>query len=110
LDSIHHNVKNVQICIESRGKKEDTSLRKDLDLVLSRGTRYVSRQRFDALNINIHFRKKDKNITGLQLSDLIAYPIARYILDKNRANLAFDLIKGKIYSKNGKMYGLKVSP
>jgi hypothetical protein len=44
------------------------------------------------------------------LADLLAYPAARYVLDKERANPAFDLFRDKFYTKDGKMYGLKIFP
>jgi hypothetical protein len=50
------------------------------------------------------------DVNGLQLSDLIAYPVARHVLDPIRANPAFDVLVGKFYSKGGKRYGLKVFP
>ena len=60
--------------------------------------------------MKIEFRNKKNDINGLQLSDLVAYPIARYAMDKERANPAYDLVKPKIYSKGGKMYGFKYFP
>jgi hypothetical protein len=53
---------------------------------------------------------KKQNINGLQLADLIAYPIARYCMDKDRANPAFDIIKSKIYARGSKRYSLKIFP
>ncbi len=58
--------------------------------------------------MNITF--KNKNINGLQLADLVAYPIARYVIAPKRVNLAFEIIAKKIYAKNGKRYGLKIYP
>jgi hypothetical protein len=57
--------------------------------------------------LKIEFRNKKQNINGLQLSDLVAYPIARYAMDKERANPAYEIVKPKIYSQGTKMYGLK---
>ena len=51
-----------------------------------------------------------KQLNGLQLADLAAYPIARYVNDKERTNPAFDIIKSKIYNKGTKLYGLKEFP
>ena len=54
---------------------------------------------------------KKENIAGLQLADLIAYPLTRYVLDKRAVNSAFDVIRDKIYSDDkGKLHGLKVFP
>jgi hypothetical protein len=56
------------------------------------------------------FKSKKANINGLQLSDLIAYPSARYVNEPKRANPAFEVFRQKIYSKKGKVYGLKIYP
>jgi hypothetical protein len=56
------------------------------------------------------FKDKQQDISGLQLSDLVAYPIARYVLDPERANPAFDIVKQKFYKQGIKRYGLKVFP
>ena len=52
--------------------------------------------------------KKIKNY--LQLADLVAYPVARFVIEPKRANPAFDLVESKIYEKGGKRYGLKIYP
>jgi hypothetical protein len=41
---------------------------------------------------------------------LIAYPIARYLINKEGINYAYEKIKDKFYSKSGKNYGLKLFP
>ena len=110
LDSTEKSIEKLYLVIEKRGKKEDTQLKKHIDTLLQVGTFYVSPERLKGYNIKVEFRDKRQNINGLQISDLIAYPIARYGMDKERANPAFDLIKPKIYSKGGKLYGLKVFP
>ena len=51
-----------------------------------------------------------RNIVGLQIADLIAYPMTRHILNNEGVNYAYDVIKGNIYQKDGKLYGLKVFP
>jgi hypothetical protein len=110
LDDINLPGKNLQIVIEKRGKKEDKKLDEHFQRLVSRGTGYVDAQRLRDINLNIHFRNKKENINGLQLADLVAYPTARYVIDPKRANPAFDIVAPKIYSKNGKRYGLKIFP
>ena len=78
--------------------------------MVSRGTAYVSSERLQEVGIKITFRDKKENINGLQLADLIAYPIARYVIEPKRANPAFEVLEKKIYTKNGKRYGLKIFP
>lgn len=38
------------------------------------------------------------------------YPIARFILEPKRINLAFEVINDKIFKKNEKTFGLKIFP
>ena len=67
---------------------------------MSRGTWYINPDRFGNLYSSIDFKDKRDNDVGLQLSDLVSYPIARKMLDSNLANIAYDIIKDKI-RKNG---------
>lgn len=110
LDSLPDSHKEFHIIIEKRGKKEDKKLDEHFQRLLARGTGYVSANRLKALKLKIVFSDKKENINGLQLADLLAYPIARYVIDKNRANPAFDLLVTKFYTKRGKLYGLKIFP
>lgn len=98
----------LYIVIEERGKKENNKLKEHFNKILSKGTGYVVPERLK--KVKLAFRAKRKNINGLQIADLMAYPIARYIMDKSRANPAFDLLSQKIYQKQGKMFGLKTYP
>ncbi len=110
LDDIKDKEKTLEIIIEKRGKKEDKQLEEHFQRLLARGTGYVATQRLKDYDLQITFRSKRENINGLQLADLIAYPIARYVIEPNRANPAFDQVETKIYTKNGKRYGLKIFP
>lgn len=102
--------KELLIVIEKRGKKEDQKLSEHFQRLSARGTGYVSSDRLQALKMSISFKDKKENINGLQLADLVAYPMARFVMEPNRANPAYELLQNKIYSKNGKQYGLKVFP
>lgn len=110
LDEIKNQEKTLHIVIERRGKKEDKKLDEHFQRLVARGTGYVDANRLKEVNPNIHFRNKKENVNGLQLADLIAYPMARYVIDPYRANPAFDIVAPKIYKKNGKRYGLKIFP
>ena len=100
----------LNIVVECRGKKEDKKLDEHFQRLLARGTGYVKPDRLSKINTKIYFRDKKKNINGLQLADLVAYPCARYVIDPKRANPAFDVLAPKIYNKYGKRYGLKIFP
>jgi len=64
-----------------------------------KGTGYVSPERIQSYCQNIAFKSKSDDVNGIQLADLIAYPVARYVLDPKRANPAFDVLEPKIYAK-----------
>lgn len=110
LDDTREENNSLQIVIEQRGKKEDQKLSQHFNTLLARGTGYVNATRIWNYGINISFQKKKDDIVGLQVADLIAYPIARYVLDPERANPAFEIFQNKFYSKKGKRYGLKIFP
>ena len=110
IDDIATIEKEITIVIEKRGKSEDKKLEEHFQRLRSRGTQFVSATRIKNYKMEIYFFEKSKNINGLQFADLVAYPIARFVLDPERANPAFDVLEKKIYSKNGKRYGLKVFP
>ncbi|MDD2798888.1 MAG: DUF3800 domain-containing protein [Bacteroidales bacterium] len=110
LDDIVDADKELEIIIEKRGKKEDKKLEEHFQRLIARGTGFVSPKRLNHYKLKIDFKSKKENINGLQLADLIAYPIARYVIEPGRANPAFDQVEPKIYSKKGKRYGLKIFP
>jgi len=97
---------------ESRGKNEDAQLKNEFDHYLKFGTRYQN----DLGNItNFWMEKKQANIAGLQIADLLAYPIAAKVLRPKAENKAFEIIAPKIDHKpaqNTKIlgYGLKIFP
>ena len=110
LDDMPDADKQLEIIIEKRGAKEDQKLSSHFQKLMARGTGFVNSQRLNDLKIKIYFRTKNDDIEGLQLADLVAYPTARFVMDREKANPAFDLLKPKFYKKNGKIYGLKTFP
>jgi hypothetical protein len=109
LDNIG-NCSELEIIIERRGKKEDTKLGKHIQKVRQIGTYYVTAERIQNYGFKAKFSWKNENINGLQLSDLIAYPIARKILNPQGVNLSYDKFKHNFYKKNNNIYGLKKFP
>jgi len=110
LDSLKQETISLDIVIEKRGLKEDKKLQEHFQRILARGTGYIKPERLAKYNMTIHFKNKKENINGLQLADLIAYPIARHVLEPNRVNPAFEAFKEIFYSKSGKIFGLKIFP
>ena len=101
---------SLEIIIEKRGKKEDAKLATHLHKLNQIGTYYVDSERMKKYAIKHKFLNKNENNNGLQVSDLLAYPIARKIINPEGVNVSYELIKDKFYTKNGKRYGLKVFP
>lgn len=104
------NCNELEIIIEKRGKKEDIRLGKHLQKVRQIGTYYVNSERIKNYGFKSKFIWKNENINGLQFSDLIAYPVARKILNPQGLNISFDKFKHNFYKRNGKVYGLKKFP
>ena len=104
----------INVIAEARGKKEDAKLHDQYQIIINNGTKYVSADRFRQRFMDIDFKKKEDNVIGTQLSDLVAYPLATKILFPERENLAFRVIDPKIYRQFPKGdylgYGLKIFP
>lgn len=68
---------SLEIIVEKRGKLEDGELLRHYQTVHDKGTSYVSTARIKDYQTKLRFRSKKDNENGLQLADLVAYPIAR---------------------------------
>lgn len=96
------------IMAESRGRQPDLLLKEEYRR-LEAGTLYHNITGF-------WMEKKEANITGLQIADLVAYPIAAKVLRTDTEQQAFDVLLPKIdaalWPKGGSIlgYGLKIFP
>jgi hypothetical protein len=107
LKDKQQTTRKTHIVFECRGKKED----KDLELEFRRVC--DGQNKWGALPFDIVFADKKTNSCGLQLADLIARPIGRYMIDPNQDNRAYSLIEGKFYCDsdgNKNDFGLKCFP
>jgi hypothetical protein len=94
----------LEVVIEQRGKKEDSELLKVYQSVISNGTSYVESIRFGKIFTKIDFKNKMDNDEGLQLSDLVSYPVARKILNSEKLNPAYNILKAKIRKSGWKIF------
>lgn len=104
---------NIHVTIEGRGKKEDAQLARRYNELLYRGTNQIKADRLvNIYDEELEVRLKKDNDCGLQLADLCAYPIARYVMNNNEPNPAYDVIKNKIRkgSRGVFGYGIKIFP
>ncbi len=100
----------LSIIIEKRGRKEDKQLDDHFQKIIGAGTGLLTAAHLKQFNISFTFRDKKDNINGLQLADLVAYPIAKNVIEPDRANPAFDILEKKIYKNNGNAEGLRLYP
>lgn len=78
--------------------------------LLERGTYWVDSARIKNRMETFEFKWKADDIIGLQIADLVAYPLTRHVLNPNQVNLAFDVIEPNIFQQDDKVVGLKVFP
>jgi len=100
----------LDIVIERRGKREDKQLDDHFQRITGKGTGKLSAEEIAGFVPTFTFRNKKENINGLQLADLVAYPIARYVIESHRANPAFEVLESKIYRTDGGLDGLRIYP
>lgn len=100
----------IDVIVEKRGKLEDRTLLNYYNKLRRRGTKWVSKERFQMRLDRFSFKNKKENVIGLQLADLIAYPIARYVIDPSKPNPAFDVIRPNIFFSKGALLGMKIKP
>lgn len=72
------------VMAESRGKREDVSLSQAYRTVFESGTKMASASTFQRVlsSKELKLRKKDRNICGLQLADLLAHPMQLHMVAK----------------------------
>ncbi len=100
---------NPVTCVfEQRGEMEDALLAKVFKDVCGGANRWNCKFPFEMV-----FANKQQNMPGLQIADLAAYPIARYVINPLAANPAYAVLVPRFRkSPNGKVigWGLKVFP
>lgn len=109
LDEVNPDGK-LRIIVEKRGKKEDKTLRDYYNRMLETGVKYCSEERMKSHIHDFNFLAKSDNVNGLQIADLIAYPISRHVLYPDRLNPAFEIVEPNIYMSEGRRLGLKIFP
>ena len=97
--------------IESRETHNDRKLAQEYE-TFKQGTPMFNKTEIQAKFSDLSFNQKSQNIAGMQIADLVAYPIGKWVMDSKRENKAFEIVNTKIHSKDGKIlgYGLKVFP
>ena len=86
----------AEMVVESRGDKEDATLRRTIEGIEAGEVLPDLR-----LDFNLRFAgKRDLNI-GVEIADLVANPIARHVLGLEQPSLPFELIQDKFLGPSG---------
>lgn len=100
----------IAAIVERRGKREDKNLQGYYQRLQGKGTYWVTSERMKSRINGLAFRWKSEDIAGLQLADLIAYPLTRHILSPQSVNLAYDVLSPNIFTDGDRQMGLKIYP
>lgn len=98
----------THLLVERRGKPEDDALELEFRRICD-GASYAGQ----ITNLDIRFMDKKHNSTGLQIADLVAYPINRHVMNPAQPNQAYDVVQQKFRRSAGGVvmgYGLKIFP
>lgn len=100
--------------IESRETHNDQKLAQVYEDFRNVDHQMFKKEEIQSKLVDLSFNQKIQNIVGMQLADLVAYPIGRWALDKLKENKAFLYIEKKFH-RNPKgidylNYGLKIFP
>ena len=109
LDSVGDDGE-IDVVIEKRGKKEDQNLLAYYNRILDVGSYWVSPERMKKAFGTFNMRWKKEDVIGLQIADLVAYPLTRYVLNPQEVNLSYDIIEKNIYRQGDKLMGLRIYP
>lgn len=98
--------------IESRESHNDQKLAHEYEKFRSVDSGYFKKEEKKTKLVDLSFSQKSQNVAGMQIADLVAYPIGKWVLDPTKENLSFQMILEKIHKKNGKIIncGLKIFP
>ena len=98
----------IDAMLEKRGKEEDKILSESYNALREAGTFWVDSKRMKSHIEKLTFVPKTANIVGLQIADLIAYPVACHNLRPEKPNPAYEVIKRNIFISQKKELGLKI--
>ncbi|MBD5353180.1 MAG: DUF3800 domain-containing protein [Bacteroides sp.] len=100
----------LRILVERRNPNQNSMLLKYYNGLRVKGTKWITSERLIDRVKGFGFGYKRDNVIGLQVADLIAYPVSRQVLSPERTNPAFQVIAKNIYTYKGARLGFKVIP
>ena len=97
---------SLKVMVESRGRSEDRKLRAEFESFQNPASTNPT-----GTGVDLSFATKKEGQVGLEVADLIAYPIARHVIGRPQQNDPFQLIQRKMYhGPDGEIddYGLTI--
>lgn len=102
---------STYLIFEARNASENNKLSKVFNYTCKYGTNYIRGEEICKYIKGITFMPKKSNENGLQIADLVTYPIARYAIGRAQDYRPYEIISDKLYkSASGCLYGLKIFP
>ena len=100
--------------IESRQTHNDEKLAEVYESFRDKDQGMFKKDEIQAKLVDLSFNQKSQNIIGMQIADLVAYPIGKWVLDNSKENKVFEIIEKKFHksykSSSYLNYGLKIFP
>ena len=102
------------VLAESRGKQEDLALKQVYLDIWNHGTYYISAQEFQKVltSKELKLERKEKNIAGLQLADLLAHPSKQHILNSRGKivipSSSFGVLLAQVFQRKYDLIGVKL--
>jgi len=104
----------MMLKIESRETHNDQKLAKIYEKFKENNHRYITAAEVQRKLADLSFSQKMQNIAGMQIADLVAYPLGKWVLNSGAENKAFAIVQKKLHrrpnSKDFLNYGLKIFP
>ncbi len=104
--------RETHVILESRGKKEDKQLREEFTKILNNeyDRKQTHKRDYGETPLTLKFAKKQSNLAGLQIADLVGHPIGSHICSPSQKNRAFDIINQKFFRRGRNTIGKKIFP
>jgi hypothetical protein len=89
LEEEEQSRKKTHLIVEERGKEENRQLQTAFQTTVNE-TKQI-------MPLSLRFANKKTNVIGLQIADLVAYPIGRHLMNPDQPNRSYDILKKKLW-------------
>ncbi len=93
------------VIVEERGKEENRQLQSVFQAAVDGENALGVR-----MPMSIRFANKQTNVIGLQVADLVAYPIGRHLMNPDQNNRSYEILKKKLWKWPNEESAIKIYP